>query len=132
MSKGVNMNAKSIVGIGSSVTVVMPAQTFKDGDHGFTRLWGICTAVCNSTKLSMAYGRLDPGVEATAHSHEVETAIYILRGAVRVLFGGNLEYFYDAFAGCFVHIPAGVQHKPILLSNEPMEYVVARDSSTPD
>lgn len=128
MGGNVNTNDSNAAG----VTVVLPSQTFKDGDHGFTRYWGICSSVCRSVKLSMAYGRLEPGVEASAHAHNVETAIFIVSGAVRVLYGKTLEHFQDAFEGCFVHIPASVMHKPVLLSNSPMEYIVARDLPTPD
>jgi uncharacterized RmlC-like cupin family protein len=52
-----------------------------------------------------------PGGRTEVHHHgECETAIYILRGQARFLWGESLEHAIDAFEGDFIYVPAFEVH----------------------
>ncbi|MEL6317996.1 MAG: cupin domain-containing protein, partial [Pseudomonadota bacterium] len=64
---------------------------------------------------------------AKAHLHEAhETAIYMLSGVSRMLYGPELEHEMTARAGDLVYIPAGVPHLPSNPGAEPAVAVIAR------
>lgn len=55
--------------------------------------------------------------------------MYLLRGACRFRFGEKLEQSIDAREGDFVYVPPFEVHQEINLSSEePAEFIVARDS----
>ena len=109
------------------ITVIRPRDRIKDSEHGFIRGWGVLGRLTGSKNISMAYGKLRPGVKATAHQHPYETAIYIIAGSVRVYYGTKRKVFEDVKAGDFIYIPPFVPHEPQNLGGVPMEYIVARD-----
>ena len=55
-----------------------------------------------------------------------ESIIYIVRGSLRMEFGGGGRETFDAAAGDFVHVPAGAVHRESNPSDEPSLIVVVR------
>ena len=113
----------------NKIVVTRPQDRFLDQEHGFERGWGVSRDVCGSSNLSMAHGVLPSNVEATAHQHPFETAIYIIKGTALVHFGDDLENSVAIEAGDFLFIPPFLTHKPINQSNVPLEYVVSRNAA---
>ena len=61
---------------------------------------------------------IPPGGAPKAHYHkDFETAIYLLKGKVKTLYGEYLQESTVNEEGDFVYIPPGVPHKPINLSD---------------
>ncbi|MGI8908365.1 MAG: cupin domain-containing protein [Candidatus Sumerlaeaceae bacterium] len=116
----------------STFRIIKPSACQTDIDHGFRRAWGITRQVAGSEFLSMGYGKLPVGIRAVAHEHDVETAIYLTRGIVRVDFGNGLKEHAIAGAGDFILIPAHVPHGPLAVGSEDVEYIVARATPIAD
>lgn len=89
--------------------------------HGLSRESVGAKAIC------MHLVQIPPGAAAKAHLHDGhETAIYLLRGRVKTLYGDGLRKSVINEAGDFIYIPPNVPHKPINLSaTEPAEALVA-------
>ncbi|MGQ0502992.1 MAG: cupin domain-containing protein [Panacagrimonas sp.] len=96
--------------------------------QGIPLFQGISGQNAGARALSMNRVVIPPGGAARAHVHKgYESAIYLLRGRVRTLYGEGLKKSVVNEAGDFLYIPAGVPHKPINLSaTEPAEAIVAR------
>lgn len=90
---------------------------------------GISASTAGSQKLSMNLVIIPAGAAATPHSHgDYETAIYILKGRVKTLYGEGLAQSVINEAGDFLFIPPGVPHQPINLSqHEAAQALVARN-----
>lgn len=98
------------------------------GKQGFDFHAAISAESVGAGKLCMHLQTVPPGARAKAHLHEGhETAIYVLSGNVRMLYGEALERELSVTAGDFLFIPAGVPHLPFNASDsEPATALLAR------
>lgn len=92
---------------------------------------GISQENAGATGISMNLIVIPPGGAAAPHIHHgYETAIYILEGDVRTLYGPGLRRETINTAGDFLFIPANVPHQPINLSStRPAKAIVARNDA---
>lgn len=90
---------------------------------------GISQDTTGATGIAMSLIVIPPGGAATPHIHRgYETAIYILEGQVRTLYGPGLRQSTINTAGDFLFIPADVPHQPVNLSStQPAKAIVARN-----
>jgi uncharacterized RmlC-like cupin family protein len=90
---------------------------------------GISQQNAGSTGLSMNLVIIPAGGAAEPHLHRgYETAIYILKGRVKTLYGEGLQRSIVNEAGDFLFIPADLPHQPINLSDtEAAQAIVARN-----
>lgn len=108
------------------VTIRPPAAvTTRQGLPNFV---GISGGNAGASGISMNLVVIPPGGSAKPHRHRgYETAIYILKGRVRTLYGEGLCESVVHEAGDFVFIPADVPHQPVNLSTtEEVRAIVAR------
>ena len=79
----------------------------------------------------MGFARMNPGVTGAPHHHgDSESGVYLLRGRCRFQFGENMKGSIDARQGDFVYVPPFAIHREVNLSSEePVEFVVVRDST---
>lgn len=91
--------------------------------------FGISGASAGSQGISMNLVVIPPGGSARPHAHRnYETAIYILKGRVKTLYGKGLQQSVINEAGDFLFIPPDVPHQPFNLSQtEAAEAIVARN-----
>ncbi len=97
---------------------------------GMTRYPGVAASTVGSKNLWMGYVTTEPGARSGAHHHgDCESAIYMIRGRVRLRFGERLEKSVEAGPGDFIYVPPRLIHQEITLSGgEPLESIVVRDS----
>ena len=91
---------------------------------------GISEKTAGSTGISMNIVIIPPSAKAEPHFHNgFETAIYLLKGNVRTLYGENLSKSVVNKSGDFIFIPDGVPHQSVNLSStEPAIAVVSRNN----
>ena len=78
---------------------------------------GISKDTAGAKGISMNLVVIPPGGTPKAHYHkDYETAIYMLKGEVKTLYGEGLKEFCITREGDFVYIPPGLPHQPINLS----------------
>ena len=116
----------------AKIIATKTAARFTETSHGFIRGWGVSGRLSGAKAISMAYGSLPAHMIASPHSHEFDTAIFILSGCVRAFFGDDLVEFVDVEAGDFLFIPAKLMHCPANMRDKPMEYLVARATAIED
>jgi len=89
---------------------------------------GISGQNAGAKGISMNKVVIPPGGAAKAHRHKgYETAIYLIKGRVKTLYGAGLKKSVVNEAGDFLYIPADLPHKPINMSDtESAEAIVAR------
>lgn len=99
--------------------------------QGLPNFVGISAETAGARGLSMNIVVVPPGGAAETHYHDgYETAIYVLVGIVKTLYGTNLEYESINVAGDFIFIPPNLPHKAINLSQtEPACAIVARNDA---
>jgi len=99
---------------------------------GMIRQAGIAPDVCSSKGIWVGFVSTPPGVASGAHHHgDAETAIYVLRGRVRMYFGKKLENILIAEPGDFLYVPPNTVHIEENLSDtEPGELIVARNAAS--
>jgi len=90
---------------------------------------GISEKTAGSTGLCMHKIIIPPGGSAVAHIHDgYETAIYVIQGRAKTLYGEGLSESVINQAGDFIFIPANVPHQPTNLSDtEEVVAIVARN-----
>ncbi|MEM1369242.1 MAG: cupin domain-containing protein [Cyanobacteria bacterium P01_H01_bin.15] len=80
---------------------------------------GISGATTGAQGISMNLVVIPAGGAAKAHFHrDYETAVYLLKGRVKTLYGKGLKKSVINEAGDFIYIPPGVPHQPQNLSSE--------------
>lgn len=80
---------------------------------------GISGNTAGASGISMNVVIIPAGAKAQPHYHDgFETAIYILKGDVKTLYGKNLAKSCVNRQGDFLFIPSGVPHQPINLSSD--------------
>jgi len=91
---------------------------------GMVRTAGVSAKTCGSTGIWMGEFTNEPGFRSGAHHHgDVESAIYVLRGTMRMRWGDHLEHSADASAGDFIFVPAQLIHQE--MNTSPTERLVA-------
>jgi uncharacterized RmlC-like cupin family protein len=111
----------------AEIIVIRPAAT-TGTKQGLPIFQGISGQNAGAKAISMNKVVIPPGGAAKAHRHKgYETAIYLLKGRVKTLYGEGLKKSVVNEAGDFLYIPADLPHKPINLSDtESAEAIVAR------
>jgi uncharacterized RmlC-like cupin family protein len=111
----------------AEIIVVHPTAT-TGTKQGLPIFLGISGKNAGAKHISMNKVVIPPGGAAKAHRHKgYETAIYLIKGRVKTLYGEGLKKSVVNEAGDFLYIPADLPHKPINLSNtESAEAIVAR------
>jgi uncharacterized RmlC-like cupin family protein len=99
--------------------------------QGLPNFVGISAETTGSRGLCLNLVVVPPGATAEAHYHDgYETAIYVLSGTVKTLYGANLEYESINVAGDFIFIPPDLPHQAINLSQtDPARAIVARNDA---
>ena len=94
----------------------------------------ISQATVGASNIYMGRYRVPPGSRSRPHYHDAcESALYMLSGGIRVVWGDHLEQAVELEAGDMLYVPPRVTHIVENVSDtEPAEYVVARDSPTED
>jgi uncharacterized RmlC-like cupin family protein len=106
--------------------VIRPGGSY-EGRQGLNYFEGISAESVGAEGLCMHLVRLPPGARAHAHLHENhETAIYVLKGEVEMLYGEQLQEHLVVREGEFLYIPAGVPHLPYNASNSEALGLLAR------
>ena len=94
---------------------------------GMTRVAGIALSTCGSSGVWMGEVTTEPGFRSAAHHHgDVESAIYVQRGRLRMRWGDRLEYNVDAEPGDFVFVPSHLVHQETSISDEQLVLILAR------
>ena len=90
---------------------------------------GISGETAGATGISMNMVVIPAGGAAAPHLHRgYETAIYLLKGRVKTLYGEGLKKSMINEEGDFLFIPADVPHQPVNLSEtETAIAIVARN-----
>src|SRR3712207_372443 len=91
-------------------------------------------ATAGASNIYMGIFRVPPGARSRPHYHaNCESAVYMLRGRLEVKWGDDLEETTEIGPGDMVYVPPQETHiLHNLSSDEPAEYVVARNSATED
>ena len=94
----------------------------------------ISQATVGASDIYMGRYRVPPGSRSRPHYHDAcESALYMLSGAIRVVWGDRLEESLELEAGDMLYVPPRVTHIVENVSDsEPADYVVARDSPLED
>ena len=113
--------------------VVKPGPD-RDTPRGIVGGAEISQATVGAANLYMGRYRVPPGTRSRPHYHDgCESALYMLSGAIRILWGDRLEQSLQLEAGDMLYVPPRVTHIVENLSaGEAAEYVVARDSPQED
>lgn len=94
---------------------------------GMQRVAGIALSTCGSSGVWMGEVTTEPGFRSGAHHHgDVESAIYVQRGRLRMRWGDRLEHSIDAEPGDFVFVPSHLVHQEISTSDEQLVLILAR------
>ncbi len=112
------------------VVVVMPGEEVM-GRQALPFFVGISAASAGASNISMNLVVVPPGGAAEPHSHRgFETAVFMLKGGVRVHYGPGLARTLILEQGNFLFIPPDVPHQPVNLSDEePAMALVARNDA---
>ena len=94
----------------------------------------ISQATVGASDIYMGRYRVPPGSRSRPHYHDAcESALYMLTGGIRVVWGDHLEQSLELEAGDMLYVPPRVTHIVENVSDtEPADYVVARDSPQED
>ncbi|MBF6599538.1 MAG: cupin domain-containing protein [Dehalococcoidia bacterium] len=94
---------------------------------GMARVAGVSLATCGASAVWMGEVTTAARFRSGAHHHgDLESAIYVLRGRMRMRWGERLEHRLDAEAGDFVFVPAQTIHQEMSISDEPLVLILAR------
>lgn len=97
--------------------------------HGMARVAGVSPKTCGAASVWMGEVTTEPRYRSGAHHHgDVESAIYVMRGRMRMRWGERLEHSLDAAPGDFVFVPAQTVHQEISISDEQLVIILARGS----
>ena len=94
----------------------------------------ISQATVEASNIYMGRYRVPSGSRSRPHYHDgCESALYLLSGGIRILWGDHLEQAVELAAGDMLYVPPRVTHIVENVSaDEPADYVVARDSPQED
>ncbi len=114
----------------ADIRVVHPSE--RDGGTaqtpGMTRVAGISATTAGASGVWMGEVTAEAGFRSGAHHHgDLESAIYVLSGTIRMRWGGHLEQSVEAAAGDFIFVPANTLHQEINTSaDERLVLILAR------
>ena len=100
----------------TDVRVIRPHERDSDTSQtsGMVRTAGVSASTCGSTGIWMGQFTNEPGFRSDAHHHgDVESAIYVLQGTIRIRWGDHLQHGAEASAGDFIFVPARLVHQEI-------------------
>ncbi len=94
----------------------------------------ISQTTAGALNIYMGRFRVPAGARSRPHYHEgCESALYMLAGGVRILWGDHLEQALEVEPGDMLYVPPRVTHVVENVSDtEAADYVVARDSPLED
>lgn len=98
-----------------------PLKDIKNlGTHQYNNLFN------SKGKIFLHCGIINAGQFIPPHIHPegTETYLYILKGNLQHKYGKQLEKSIFNKTGDLLHVPAGVPHQPINLSNEPIQALI--------
>ncbi len=114
----------------SDIHIVKPGQRDAGTAQtpGMERSAGVSPGTCGSTGVWMGEVTTAPGFRSGAHHHgDVESAIYVTEGTIRMRWGERLEHSAEASAGDFIFVPAQLVHQEMNASTtERAVAIVAR------
>jgi uncharacterized RmlC-like cupin family protein len=94
---------------------------------GFIRLPAIDRATTDATHIYMGFSISPPNARSARHNHgEAETAVYIMRGRLRLWYGDDFTEYVEAGPGDYLFVPSHFNHVEETLGDEPVETVFAR------
>jgi uncharacterized RmlC-like cupin family protein len=94
---------------------------------GMSRVAGVSTATCGSSGIWMGEVTTEPHFCSGAHHHgDVESAIYVLSGRIRMRWGDRLEHSAEAGPGDYVFVPSNLVHQEMSVSDERVVVILAR------
>ena len=116
----------------ADIVVIKPGQRSEHTVQtpNMVRQAGIAPDTCGSRGLWIGYVSSPPGPSGAHHHGDAESGIYVLKGRLRMHFGGKLDRSVDAEAGDFIYVPSETVHVEENLSDtESAELIVARNSA---
>ena len=94
---------------------------------GMSRTAGVSAATCGSSGIWMGEVSTEPGFRSGAHHHgDVESAIYVLSGRIRMRWGDRLEHSIEAGPGDFIFVPSQLVHQEMNIADERAIAILAR------
>ena len=91
---------------------------------------GVGKETCESKGLWVGFVSSPPGPSGPHHHGDAESAIYVLKGNIRMYFGDNLDQFVDASDGDFLYVTPNTVHiEENVSENEMVELIVARNTT---
>ena len=114
--------------------LVKPTTDEREVPRGVLGGAEISQATVGASDIYMGRYRVPPGSRSRPHYHDAcESALYMLSGGIRVVWGDHLEQAVELEAGDMLYVPPRVTHIVENVSeSEPADYVVARDSPQED
>lgn len=105
--------------------VVKSGAAFR-GVQGLDYRAGLTGASAGAQAICMVVATLPPGAKAKAHLHRgIETAAYVIEGAIELWFGPALEHRLEAGAGDYTYIPADMPYVIFNRADRPCVALVA-------
>lgn len=94
----------------------------------------ISEATTGARSIYLGIFRVEPGARSRPHYHaSCESAVYMLRGALQVQWGDELQHTSTLTVGDMAYVPPRETHVLHNLSpDDAAEYVVARNAATED
>jgi uncharacterized RmlC-like cupin family protein len=112
------------------IRVVRPNERFKGvvQSGSMAREAGVAPETTGATSIWSGWVTTPAGAVSSVHHHgDCETAIYVLKGRARFLFGAKLEHEFEVGPGDFLFVPPFEVHQEVNLSDtEPCELIVSR------
>jgi uncharacterized RmlC-like cupin family protein len=112
------------------IRVVRPNERFKGvvQSGSMAREAGVSPETTGATSIWSGWVTTPAGAVSSVHHHgDCETAIYVLKGRARFLFGPKLEQEFEVGPGDFLFVPPFEIHQEVNLSDtEPCELIVSR------
>lgn len=111
-----------------TIVTVRPKETIHTKQQ-LPNFVGISGQTAGSTGLCMHMVVIPPGGAAQPHIHNgYETALYVIKGRAKTLYGEGLSESVINEAGDFIFIPANLPHQPMNISDtEEVVAIVARN-----
>ena len=107
------------------VTPQSPDTTIQT--RGMTRVPGVTSETVGASRIWLGTVTAAPHMRSLPHHHgEAETAVYILRGHLRVYFGEGFTETVEAGPGEFLYVPPLIPHIEENPYDEEYEAVLAR------
>ncbi len=95
--------------------------------RGMERSPGIDGISAGASKIWLGHATVVPNTMGPPHHHgEAETAVYVLKGRVRVYFGEDFKEMTEAGPGDYLFVPANMPHIEGNPYDEPAEAVLSR------